>query len=209
MLLKNVSRILFIPYALFDYEQYTETVRKPLKEFGFDVTSIHTFKFPEEAIDNAQAIFIGGGNTFKLLSTLYENNLITKIQQKVTKEGVPYMGCSAGTNVATVNICTTNDMPIIYPPSFSALNLVPFNINPHYLDPDVNSVHQGETREQRINQYHEIPNTPPVVGLREGSLLHLNGNKLTLKGDRKARLFIRGQQPVEYETNSDLSFLLQ
>uniref|UniRef100_A0A8C9Z9P3 Si:dkey-69o16.5 n=1 Tax=Sander lucioperca TaxID=283035 RepID=A0A8C9Z9P3_SANLU len=163
---KDVKRILFVPYALHDRDAYTKTARDKFKT-------------------------LGGGNTFRLLKSLYDNKVVTEIRRRVLEDGVPYMGSSAGTNVATVSINTTNDMPIVYPPSFSAIGLVPFNINPHYLDTDPNSRHMGETREQRITQYHEEADTPCVLGLREGSLLLVEGNKATLLGTTKARLFSR------------------
>uniref|UniRef100_A0A8C2B2Y1 Si:dkey-69o16.5 n=2 Tax=Cyprinus carpio TaxID=7962 RepID=A0A8C2B2Y1_CYPCA len=180
---KNVKRILFVPYALQDRDAYTKTARDKFKT-------------------------LGGGNTFRLLKALYDNKLVTEIRKRVLEDGIPYMGSSAGTNVSTISINTTNDMPIVYPPTFAAIGLVPFNINPHYLDADPNSKHMGETREQRIVQYHEEHDTPCVLGLREGSLLLVEGNKATLLGSTKARLFKRGKHTTEYEPGSDLSFLL-
>uniref|UniRef100_A0A182SLH4 dipeptidase E n=1 Tax=Anopheles maculatus TaxID=74869 RepID=A0A182SLH4_9DIPT len=212
----NVQKVLFIPYALTNYDAYTERVGSVLKRWGFSCKGIHTFPDPVEAVQGAEAIYIGGGNTFLLLRTLYEEQLIDLIRDRVMKHGVPYVGSSAGTNVATRSIHTTNDMPIVYPPSFEALRLVPFNINPHYIDPDVNGTHKGETRPERISQFHEL-NDVPVLGLREGATLLVSGESATLIGPPTelpgvsygARLFRKNQQPVEFEPLSSLSFLLK
>ncbi|KAG8558839.1 hypothetical protein GDO81_017161 [Engystomops pustulosus] len=205
---EQVKRVLFIPYALHDRDEYAKTARQKFESLGYALDSIHEAADPVDAVLKSEAIFIGGGNTFRLLKALYDNNLIPVIRKKVVEDGIPYIGSSAGTNIATISICTTNDMPIVYPPSLQALGLVPFNINPHYLDPDVNSKHMGETREQRIRQYHEELDTPPVLALREGCMLLVEGDKATLLGVTKARLFLRGKSPTEHEPEQDFSFLL-
>lgn len=200
--------MLFIPYALSDHDRYTEKVGTVLKRWGFDCEGVHSKPDPVEAVRAAQAIYIGGGNTFLLLKSLYDNGLVEPIRERVLDHSVPYVGSSAGTNVATKSIHTTNDMPIVYPPSFDALALVPFNINPHYLDPEVGGTHRGETREERILQFHE-QNEALVLGLREGSTLLVDGDRATLVGTRKARLFRRGREPEEFDAGADLSFLLK
>ncbi|XP_054716573.1 alpha-aspartyl dipeptidase-like [Uloborus diversus] len=204
----NVKKILFIPYANKDYDEYEAIMSPPLQKLGFALESIHHSPDPKSAVSSCEAIFIGGGNTFLLLKTLYEHQLVDLIRKRVFEENIPYMGSSAGSNVGTKSICTTNDMPICYPPSFEALKLVPFNINPHYLDPDTNSKHMGETREQRIKEYHEQPDCAPVLGLREGSCLLVEDMKATLLGLLPAKLFCKGEEPKEYEIGSDMSFLL-
>lgn len=199
----DVSRVLFIPYALFDRDLYAARARQRFARMGFALDSIHdTAGSPATAVERAEAIFVGGGNTFRLLDALWSNDLIEPISRRV-RGGVPYIGSSAGSNVACVTIKTTNDMPIVRPPTFDALNLVAFNINPHYLDPIPGSTHMGETREERIAQFHE-ENLPPVVGLREGAWLRVDDGAVVLEGSTGARLFRRGQPPEEHAPGTRL-----
>jgi dipeptidase E len=203
MLRPAVARVLFVPYALLDRDGYAARARARFARIGLEVDSIHeSADGPAAAVERAQAMFIGGGNTFRLLDALWRFDLIEPIRRKV-RAGMPYIGSSAGSNVACVTIKTTNDMPIVQPRTFDALGLVPFNINPHYLDPDPGSTHMGETREERIMQFHE-ENEPPVVGLREGAWLEVDGRGVTLGGSAGARLFRRGQAPIEYSPGTRL-----
>ena len=200
----TISRVLFVPYALFDRDAYAARARVRFEAMGYGLDSVHdAFGGPVSAVERAEAIFIGGGNTFRLLDALWRESLIEPIRERV-KAGAPYVGTSAGSNVACPSIKTTNDMPIVEPRSFSALDLVPFNINPHYIDPQPGSTHMGETREQRIAEFHE-ENSPAVVGLREGAWLVVEDGTVVLQGQNGARLFRRGQPPVELETGSVLT----
>ena len=200
------GRMLFVPFAIHDRAAYADMARARLARMGYDLTSLHDAEDSKEAVRLARAIFIGGGNPFRLLDALYELDLLGAIRHRV-EEGVPYVGTSAGSNVACVTIKTTNDMPIVQPPSFDALGLVPFNINPHYLDPNPGSTHQAETREERIREFHEV-NDPVVVGLREGAMLRIEGSHAVLKGSAGARVFARGRSPVDYAPEASLDFLL-
>jgi len=199
---------LFIPYAAvtFSYNLYEEKVSERFNEVGHKIISIHRFSDPAEAVKNASAIAVGGGNTWQLLKTIRENNLIEVVREKVSG-GTPYIGWSAGSNVACPTIMTTNDMPVAEPDSFKSFNLIPFQINPHYLDANPEG-HAGETREQRIEEFIEINPDVYVVGLREGTMIHIENNNIHLIGSRNARVFKKGSAPAEYKPGEDLSFLL-
>ena len=201
-MLGSIARVLFVPYALKDRDAYTVKARTAFGEMGYELASIHEVPDAVKAIKNAEAIFVGGGNTFRLLKTLYDAQLLEPIRARVL-EGMPYSGASAGSNIACPTIRTTNDMPIVEPPSLDALNLVPFQINPHYVDPDPSSTHMGETREIRINEFHE-ENTTPVVGLREGAMLRVEDHRVQLRGRASARIFRRAQAAVDVPPGSDL-----
>jgi len=193
--LGDAKRVLFVPYALFDRDKYAATAQQRFQKMGYELTSVHTAANPVAAVKETGAVFIGGGNTFRLLKALYEFDLIEAIRNRVSN-GMPYIGSSAGSNVAAPTIKTTNDMPIVQPPSFNALGLVSFQINPHYLDPDPSSKHMGETREERIIQFLE-ENDTPVVGLREGAMLRIEAGETILRGSTGARIFRRGMEPLE------------
>lgn len=196
-----ITRVTFVPYALFDRDAYAAKARARFEAMGYGVDSIHDFDGgARRAVERAEALFVGGGNTFRLLDALWREQLIEPIRRRV-RAGMPYLGASAGINVACPSIRTTNDMPIVEPPSFEALGLVPFNINPHYQDASPGSTHMGETREQRIAEFHE-ENTPAVIGLREGAWLLVEDGVATLQGVNGARLFRRGQAPAELTVGS-------
>jgi dipeptidase E len=203
----GAKKILFVPFALHDRDAYTESVRARLSREGLEVVGLHEAGNPQAAVNQAQAIFVGGGNTFRLLNTVYELDLLATLRNRIG-EGIPYMGTSAGSNLACPTIMTTNDMPIVQPPSFVALNLVPFQLNPHYQDPDPDSKHRGETREIRLNEFHEM-NAAPVVALREGAMVRVDQDRMTLKGITGARIFRQGEEAQEYEPGADLSDLLK
>jgi dipeptidase E len=202
-------KALFIPYAAvtFSFDLYEEKVQNRFREIGHDVISIHRFEDPVKAVEEAEAIVIGGGNTWQLLKMIQDNGLTEPIRKKVIS-GTPYIGWSAGSNMACPTIRTTNDMAITEPGSFNALGLIPFQINPHYLDANPEG-HAGETREQRIEEFIEVNPDMYVLGLREGTMLLIEGNNMNLIGPRKARLFLRANAPAEMGVNDNLSFLLR
>ncbi len=201
-------KALFIPYAgvTFSFNYYEAKVANRFKEIGHEVVSIHQSSDPVKAVEEAEAIVVGGGNTWQLLKMTQDNGLIEPIRKKVIN-GTPYIGWSAGSNMACPTLRTTNDMPIIEPDSFNAFSLISFQINPHYLDANPDG-HAGETREQRIMEFLEINPNIHVVGLREGCMLHLEDNKLELIGTRGMRIFRKGDSPYEVNAGDDLSFLL-
>jgi len=201
-------KALFIPYAAvtFSFDIYEAKVSERFREIGHDVVSIHRFDDPVLAVREASAIVVGGGNTWKLLKMIRENNLIDIVRQKVDG-GTPYIGWSAGSNVACPTIKTTNDMPVVEPDSFSAFNLIPFQINPHYLDANP-AGHAGETREQRIEEFIEANPGIYVAGLREGTMLIYDNGKLVLSGPGKVRIFKKGLDRMELGPEDDLSLLL-
>ena len=188
--------ITFIPYALNNHKEHTSFVRKRFEEFEINVIGVNEVKTPKKVIQKAESIFIGGGNTFRLINMLYKQNLVLPIRSAV-REGSLYLGSSAGANVACPTIKTTNDMPIVYPPSFVALRLVPFQINPHYKDAEPKSKDMGETREDRIKEFHE-ENTFPVIGLYEGSWLRISKGVVTLGGASGAKVFWKGQKAEKF-----------
>ncbi|MFK7060883.1 dipeptidase PepE [Flavobacterium oreochromis] len=204
----KVKTLLFIPYAQpsgISYEAYTAKVEEAFAKIDISVKGIHEFKNPIEAVQNAEGIFTGGGNTFLLVSKLYEKGLVSVLKEVIEK-GTPYLGTSAGSNIGGKTMNTTNDMPIILPPSFETLGLISFNLNPHYLDPVEGSTHMGETRETRINEFHKL-NTTPVLGLREGSWLEVYNSDVFLRGDLTARLFRSNEFAVEMAPGENLNFL--
>ncbi|MDR1226135.1 MAG: dipeptidase PepE [Prevotellaceae bacterium] len=205
----KANSVLFFPFAAvtFSYDEYEKKVQDKLAPLGITVQSIHRAANPKQAVAQAQAIMVGGGNTFHLLKCIYDLDLVEPVQAKV-KSGSPYLGWSAGSNLACPTICTTNDMPIVEPRSFAAFNLIPFQINPHYLDAHPDG-YAGETREQRIQEYIAANPNRYVVGLREGCMLYLQGKTLKLSGNRNLRVFKHGVEAKEYAADSDLQFLMQ
>lgn len=205
--LRGAKRVLFIPHALADQGAYAAKVRPAFEELGFAVDSLHEAHDAGRAVREAEAVFCGGGNTFRLLHAMQRMTLVEPLRARVA-EGMPYAGASAGSNLACPTIMTTNDMPIVEPASFAALGLVAFQINPHYLDPVPGSTHMGETRETRIREFHE-ENEAPVVGLREGAMLRIEGRSVELRGRAGARVFRRGQEPVEVEPVAAIEKLVE
>lgn len=204
-LLGDIRQLVFIPFALHDREAYALKARERFRRMGFALESLHSVAASRQLIAEAEAIFIGGGNTFRLLKTLYDHDLIASIRSRV-ESGVPYIGSSAGSIVACPTLKTTKDMPVVQPPSFDALHLVNFQISPHYLDPDPASTHMGETQEERILQYLE-ENDLPVVGLREGTWLRLHKGSVILRGGSTARIFRRWHSPVEVPPGTNLNMV--
>jgi dipeptidase E len=207
--LKDIHEIVFVPYSAdkTNWDTYTKKVRERFKLFGINVKGIHEV---DNNIDNFQAIFVGGGNSFRLLNHLQQFDLLSKINNAVLNKGVRYIGSSAGSNVACKTICTTNDMPIVYPTKgFDAINLIPLQINPHYIDPDPNSTHMGETRDDRIKEFHEANDTP-VIGLREGAFLKIDDDyfqsqKMFLGGTNGAKFFFRRKEPVNISNAKEIT----
>ena len=202
---KDVKTILFIPFARpsgITYKEYTAIAKKAFSKIDIQVEGIHEFDNMNTAILKAEAIFTGGGNTFELVNQLYKNNIIDVLKEAINS-GTPYLGTSAGSNICGVTMMNTNDMPIVYPPSFVTLGSIPFNINAHFLDPEKDSKHMGETRETRIKEFH-VFNETPVLGLREGSWLSVIGTSILLKGEHTARLFQQNKKPVELESGVEV-----
>jgi len=198
--------IAFIPFAMYDRKAYAAKTCERFRSMGWELTSAHDVSNPQRLVQRADAIFVGGGNTFRLLKGLYDADLLEIIRLRV-REGVPYLGSSAGSIVVCPSLKTTKDMPVVAPPSFEALGLVDFQISPHYLDPDPSSTHMGETQEERIRQFLE-ENGETVVGLREGAMLRVEGESVTLKGSTAARIFRGGEAPVEVRPVANIEQLI-
>lgn len=204
---KGTSSLIFIPFARpggISHEQYTAKVQDALGDLFVNIQGLHEFNNPQEALSKAEAVFTGGGNTFLLVKQLHEQGLMKPLA-KAVQNGVKYFGTSAGSNICGLSMNTTNDMPIVHPPSFKTLGLFNFNINPHYLDPDPQSTHKGETRETRLNEFHH-QHHDPVIGLREGSYLRLKGHKIILKGQLTARVFEANKAAYELEPETEITF---
>ena len=206
----GIDNIVFIPFARpggISYDDYSDIARKFFSRLGKKLIGIHESDDMLETLNECEGIFTGGGNTFVLLNALYTHNLMEPLR-KCVFAGIPYLGTSAGSNILGISIQTTNDMPVVYPPSFTALGAVPFNVNPHYTDPDPDSKHMGETRETRIKEFL-VFNDITVAGLREGSYLIINDTKVKLGGDHSVRIFEKSKAPYELYPGSDFSFLLK
>ena len=206
-LFNGAEEIIFIPFARpggISHDEYTDKARSFFSTININVKGLHEFQDPAKALNEAKGYFTGGGNTFLLVKTLHEQGLLNVLKQNV-ENGKPYMGASAGSNIGGLNMRTTNDMPIVYPPSFECMGLVPFNINPHYLDPNPELKHNGETRETRILEFL-TQNNVPVVGLREGNWIRRKGDKITTEGSMQTRIFEKGKEPYEIEAGSELKF---
>lgn len=204
-LYKGIDEILFIPFARpsgISHDDYTAKAAEFFAKFNIKVRGLHEFELMPEAINEANGYFTGGGNTFLLVKTLHKENLMHFLKDNV-ESGKPYLGTSAGSNIGGLNMKTTNDMPIVYPPSFDCMGLVPFNLNPHYLDPDPNLKHNGETRETRIKEFL-TQNETKVVGLREGNWIRRIGDKITVEGENSTRVFEKDKEPYEIEPGTVL-----
>lgn len=205
LLFQNCKKIIFIPFARpggISHDEYTEKVRTVFQKINIEVHGLHEFENPIQALEEAQGIFTGGGNTFLLVKQLHDLHLMP-VLKKAIESGTPYLGTSAGSNICGITMQTTNDMPIVYPSSFATLGIINFNLNPHYLDPDIHSKHMGETRETRIKEFHHW-NATPVIGLREGSWLEVKGDNVILKGALTARVFRQNLEPIEVESGTYL-----
>lgn len=201
----GIDEIIFVPFARpggISHDNYTAKASSFFETINIKVKGLHEFEDKIQAINSAKAFFTGGGNTFLLVKTLHEEGLMNVLKENV-ESGKPYLGCSAGSNIGGQNMKTTNDMPIVYPPSFDCMGLVPFNINPHYLDPNPELKHNGETRETRIKEFL-TQNDLKVVGLREGNWIRRMGDKITVEGNELTRIFEKEKEPYEIEPGSEL-----
>lgn len=207
--LGDVRKVMFVPYAAvtFSFDEYQAKVAAVLSPLGIEVDSVHRYEDPAAAIRSAEAVMVGGGNTFHLVKMMQDKGVMAAIREKVTT-GTPYIGWSAGSNVTCPTLCTTNDMPIVEPMSFKTLGLIPFQINPHYIDTHPEG-HAGETRQQRIEEFLAANRGVVVAGLREGCMLLVEGYKMSLIGSRPLTLFAYGKPTVDYTSADDLSFLLK
>ncbi|EJL71848.1 dipeptidase PepE [Chryseobacterium populi] len=204
-LYKGIDEIIFVPFARpggISHEDYTEKARSFFETINIRVKGLQEYEDKTEALNKAEGYFTGGGNTFLLVKTLHEEGLMSLLKKNV-ETGKPYLGCSAGSNIGGQNMKTTNDMPIVYPPSFECMGLVPFNLNPHYLDPNPELKHNGETRETRIKEFL-TQNDLKVVGLREGNWIRRVGDTITVEGNELTRIFEKGKEPYEIEGGSTL-----
>lgn len=209
-LFKGIDEVIFVPFARpggITHDEYTAKAAAAFAEWNISIKGLHTFENEADAIKNAKGFFTGGGNTFLLVKELHERNLMQALKHAV-ENGTPYLGASAGSNIGGVNMKTTNDMPIVYPPDFTTMGLIPFNLNPHYLDPNPDLKHNGETRETRIKEFH-TQNNIPVVGLREGNWIRVKGSAITTEGSVSTRIFEQDKTPYEVNPGASLNFDIQ